>query len=144
MNQESESNPSLNEFKFNVRRPKDCATKFPKDDNKDLVKYNLYFINFHHTHTIKTQFQYKKCVQRNIFNHPSYMSYSNFLQPTRRVRMTTQKILGNILKARKGAHMDKIIFKSKSSDHGSEIHESWTVTQSIFQSQKMRMAGKIV
>ena len=27
--------------------------------------------------------------------------------------MTTQKIIGNILKARKGAHMDKIIFKSK-------------------------------
>ena len=51
MNQESESNPSLNEFKFNVRRPKDCATKFPKDDNKDLVKYNLYFINFQHTHS---------------------------------------------------------------------------------------------
>lgn len=92
-----ESNEDFDEFKFNVRRPVDCETAFPKNQDVD---------------------QYKLCVKKNIYNHPSYISYSNFLQPTRRVRMTTQKILGNILKARKGAHMDKIIFKKPNNSEG--------------------------
>jgi len=91
------SNSKLDAYKFNVRKPVDCETAFPKNDN--LV-------------------QYKNCVKKNIYNHPSYISYSNFLQPTRRVRMTTQKILGNILKKRKGAHMDKIIFKKPKNEDG--------------------------
>jgi len=91
------TNNKLDEFTYNVRRPVDCETEFPRGQN--LEKYQL-------------------CVKRNIYNHPSYVSYSNFLQPTRRVRMTTQKILGNILKARKGAHMDKIIFKEPKNEDG--------------------------
>jgi len=94
---EDNSNADLDEFKFNVRKPKDCGKKFNPNTKPD---------------------QYKLCVKKNIYNHPSYMSYSNFLQPTRRVRMTTQKILGNILKARKGAHMDKIIFKKPKNEDG--------------------------
>jgi len=91
------TNTKLDEFKYNTRRPVDCGTAFPKHQNLE---------------------QYQLCIKRNIYNHPSYISYSNFLQPTRRVRMTTQKILGNILKARKGAHMDKIIFKKPKNEDG--------------------------
>ena len=32
------SNPSLDEFRFNVRRPKDCGKKFPVDENPVQVK----------------------------------------------------------------------------------------------------------
>ena len=125
---EDNSNADLDEFKFNVRKPKDCGKKFNPNTKPDQVKYESMSSmekNVLHQWDSKPgqissptltylYFQYKLCVKKNIYNHPSYMSYSNFLQPTRRVRMTTQKILGNILKARKGAHMDKIIFKSKS------------------------------
>lgn len=91
------SNPKLDEFKFNVRTPLKCGDKFDAETNLD---------------------QYKNCVLKNLYNHPSYISYSNFLQPTRRVRMTTQKVIGNILKKRKGAHMDKIIFKKPKNEDG--------------------------
>lgn len=94
------NNLKIDEFVYNTRRPVDCGA-MKKNGQKKFDGE-----------------QYKLCVKRNIYNHPSYVSYSNFLQPTRRVRMTTQKIIGNILKARKGAHMDKIIFKKPNNDDG--------------------------
>lgn len=82
---------------INLKNPMKCEEQFPLAEDIKM---------------------YENCVRRNIYNHPSYVSYSNVLQPTRRVRMTAQKVLGNLLMARKGAHMDKIIFKEPKNEDG--------------------------